>query len=183
MTTRRSSYRKSSNRKLLYHLLPVVFWLLAIGGTLVPVVLSLSTFDFHLSTNYYWGFLVVSIVLVCITILGRILRQTSTVEQCFQVAVLLGIASYWLPTVLFLILPMIGYLYYRHLFDRHSFLAMLVGFGMVAVWAAVLIFLGWIANPWAAFWAIENAWGWIPAGAVLLAWLASTIARQNLRER
>jgi hypothetical protein len=53
----------------------------------------------------------------------------------------------------------------------------------VAVWAAVFIWLGWIDNPWAHFFAKENAWGWIPAGAILIAWLATTIARQTLRER
>ena len=162
---------------ILYHLLPAVFWLLAVVGTTLPLLWI------SVPENYLWGFLVVSLVLSCILILGHILRQTSTVEQCFQVAVLLGIASYWLPTVLFLILPMMMFLYYRHLFDRHSFLAVLIGFGLVAIWAAVFILLGWIANPWANFWAIENAWGWIPTGAILLAWLASTIARQNLRVR
>ena len=167
--------RRTQN--ILYHLLPVVFWLLATGGVTVPL------FWVSVPQNYLWGFLVVSIVLVCITILGRIMRRTSTVEQCFQVSLLLGVASYWLPTVLFLIIPMTGYLYYRHLFDGHSFLALFVGFGLVAIWAAVFILLGWIANPWADFWAIENAWGWIPTGAVLLAWLASTIVRRNLRER
>ena len=162
---------------ILYHLLPAIFWLLAVVGTTLPLLWI------SVPENYLWGFLVVSLVLSCILILGHILRQTSTVEQCFQVAVLLGIASYWLPTVLFLILPMMMFLYYRHLFDRHSFLAVLIGFGLVAIWAAVFILLGWIANPWANFWVKENAWGWIPTGAILLAWLASTIARQNLRVR
>ena len=162
---------------ILYHLLPAIFWLLAVVGTTLPLLWI------SVPENYLWGFLVVSLVLSCILILGHILRQTSTVEQCFQVAVLLGIASYWLPTVLFLILPMMMFLYYRHLFDRHSFLAVLIGFGLVAIWAAVFILLGWIANPWANFWVKENAWGWIPTGAVLLAWLASTIVRRNLRVR
>lgn len=168
---------KRQTQVILYHLLPAIFWLLAVVGTTLPL-LWVSVPD-----NYLWGFLVVSLVLVCIVILGHIMRQTSTVEQCFQVAILLGIASYWLPTVLFLILPMMMFLYYRHLFDRHSFFAICLGFGFVAIWAAVFILLGWIANPWANFWAIENAWGWIPTGAILLAWLASTIARQNLRVR
>ena len=95
---------KRHTQELLYHLLPVIFWLLAVSGSVLPLVwLSLPT-------SYLWGFLVIAIVLTCITILGRIKRHESSVEQCFQVAILLGVASYWLPTVLFLMLPIWGYL-------------------------------------------------------------------------
>ena len=98
-------------------------------------------------------------------------------------AIVLGIASYWLPTVLFLTLVFWGYLIYRNLFSMRSFLATLTGYAAVAIWAAVFIVMGWISNPWAAFFAKENALGWIPLGAILLAWLFSTIARQILRVR
>ena len=168
---------------MLYHLLPVVFWLLAIGGSLVPVVLSLSTTNYQLSSFYYWGYLVAAIVLLCILIVDRIKRHTNSVEECLQVAILLGVASYWLPTVLFVIVPIWTYLIYQNLFSFRSFIATLIGLIVVAIWAAVFIYLGWIANPWEAFFAKENAWGWIPTGAALIAWLASTIARQILRVR
>ena len=169
---------------MLYHLLPVIFWLLAVVGTLVPVVLSnFSPLTSHLSPLYYWGYLVTALVLFCILIIGRIKRHSSSIEQCFQMAVLLGVASYWLPTVLFLTPVFLAYLIYKNLFSFRSFLAAVIGFATVAVWATVFIVLGWIANPWADFFAKENAWGWIPTGAILLAWLASTIARQILRER
>jgi len=170
-------------QNMLYHLLPVVFWLLAVVGTLVPVILHFTLYTIHLSTNYYWGYLVVALVLFCIVFIGRIKRHSSSVEQCFQIAILLGIASYWLPTVLFLTLAFWAYLIYQNLFSFRSFLASVLGFALVAVWAAIFIFLGWITNPWTAFFATENAWGWIPTGAFLLAWFASTIARQILRVR
>jgi len=166
---------------MLYHLLPVVFWLLAIGGALVP---ALPFFNNQLpNANYYFGFLVALIVLICIAVIGRIKRHTNSVEECFQVALLLGIASYWLSTVLFLIIPIWAYLIYQNLFSFRSFLATLIGLMIVAIWAALFIRFEWIANPWAEFFALKNAWGWIPTGAALLAWLASTIARQILRVR
>ena len=168
---------KRRTQELLYHLLPVIFWLLAVSGSVLPLVWL------PLPTNYLWGFLVIVIVLTCITILGRIKRHESSVEQCFQVAILLGVASYWLPTVLFLMLPIWGYLYYNHIFDLRSSLSTLIGFALVAIWASVFIYMGWIANPWADFFAKENAWGWIPTGAILTAWLASTIAHKILRVR
>lgn len=100
-----------------------------------------------------------------------------------HMGVLLGIASYAMPTVVFLTLPVWAYLIYRNLFNLRSFIATLLGYALIAIWAAVFIALGWIGNPWACFFASENALGWIPLGAILLAWLASAIARQQLRIR
>ena len=121
--------------------------------------------------------------LLSVIILRRIPRHTSSVEECFQVALLLGIASCWMPTVLFLILPVWGYLIYQNLYSLRSFTATLIGFATVAVWVGVPVFLGVIGNPWADFFATKNLWAWIPTGAVLIAFIASTIARQNLRVR
>ena len=174
--------RPLSNRnKWLYHLLPAVFWLLAIGGSLVPALLP---FTFRLSPfNYYSGYWVAAIMLIIIVFIGNIKRHASSVEECFVMALLLGIASYWIPTVVFLTIPVWAYLIYRNLFSGRSLLATFLGYAVVAIWAAVFIFFGWIANPWAHFFALENALGWIPLGAILIACLASTIVRQNLRER
>ena len=104
--------RPLSNRnKWLYHLLPAVFWLLAIGGSLIPMLPSLN---FQLSTiNYYSGYWVAAIMLIIIVFIGRIKRHSSSVEECFVMALLLGIASYWIPTVVFLTIPVWAYLIYR----------------------------------------------------------------------
>ena len=177
---------KRHTQVILYHLLPVVFWLLAIGGSLVPVFLWYFyevDFDGDVNYSYFYGFLVAAIVMCCICIISRIMRHSPSVEQCFQVSVLLGIASYWLPSVIFLILPIGGYLIYQNVFSMRSFVAALLGFALVAVLAAVCVYLGWISNPWATFLATKNLWAWIPTGAVLLAWLSSTIAQQILRVR
>lgn len=174
--------RPLSNRnKWLYHLLPAVFWLLAIGGSLVPALLP---FTFRLSTfNYYSGYWVAAIVLIIIVFIGSIKRHASSVEECFVMALLLGIASYWIPTVVFLTVPVWAYLIYRNLFSGRSLLATLLGYTLVAIWATIAILFGWIANPWEHFFALENALGWIPLGAILITWLASTIVRQTLRVR
>jgi len=160
---------------MLYHLLPVIFWILAVGGSLIPFAFGIP--------RYAFGYIPIVFVLLSIVILGRIERHSNSIEECFQVAVLIGIASYWLPTVVFLIIPIWGYLVYYNVFSLQSVTATISGLGLVAVWAAVCVYLGWIDNPWAEFFASKNAWGWIPTGAVLLAWLASTIVRQTLRVR
>jgi len=93
---------------------------------------------------------------------------------------LLGISSYWLPSVLFLLLPIWGYLIYQNLFNLRAFLATLIGLAFVAAWVTVLHLLHILQYP------LEIAYNWyvwIPTGAVLLAFIATTIARQTLRVR
>ena len=165
---------KRATQNMLYHLLPVVFWLLAIGGSAVPLFFSLE----HL-----WGYIPAVLSLFCMMIITRIRRHAESIEECLQVSLLLGIASYWLPSVLFLIIPIWGYLIYRNLFSFRSILATLIGLAIVAIYAFLGIYLEWISNPWAEFFAIKNLWAWIPTGAILIAWLASTTAQQNLRVR
>ena len=182
---------------MLYHLLPVVFWLLAISGSVLPLLLAAPDSPFS-SLPYRHGkglgylfrhALVVTEevialpALLVIAIMARIQRHSSSVEQCMHMGVLLGIASYAMPTVVFLTLPVWAYLIYRNLFNLRSFIATILGYALIAIWAAVFIALGWIGNPWDHFFALENALGWIPLGAILLAWLASAIARQQLRIR
>ena len=160
---------------MLYHLLPVIFWLLAVGGSLIPFAFSIP--------QYALGYIPVALVMLCIFLLSRIERHSDSIEECFQVAILIGIASFWLPTVVFLLVPIWAYLIYYNVFSLQSVTATISGLGFVALWASLFIYLGWIDNPWMEFFAQKNAWGWIPTGAFLLAWLSSTIARQILRVR
>ena len=162
--------RRTQN--ILYHLLPVVFWLLAAGGIIIWEILDLQSSIF----NYVPALL----ALISTALIHRIPRHTSAVEPCFQMALLLGIAAYWLPSVLFVILPIWGYLIYRNLFDLRAFLATLIGLATVAVWIVVGNALSLFTFHFSL---ANNLFAWIPTGAVLLAWLASTIVRQNLRVR
>lgn len=167
---------RRQTQTLLYHLLPVAYWLLAIGLSVVPLF-------FGVPHAYVYGFYVALPVLLSGATLRRIRRHSPSVEQCTRMALLLGVASYWMPTVVFLTIPAWGYLIYRNLFDSRSLMATLLGYLCVAIWAAVAIVLGWIANPWAHFFAAENALGWIPLGVILLAWLATIVTREQLRIR
>ena len=158
---------KRQTQEILYHLLPVVFWLLATGGSV-------------LFYREWQGYVVALLALICAWLIRRIKRHASSEEECFVVAILLGIAAYWLPSVLFLILPVWAYLIYQNLFSLRSFLASLIGFAVVAIWIAVLsVFQLATFN----FQLAHNVRAWIPTGAVLLAWLGTTIVRQTLRVR
>jgi hypothetical protein len=183
---------KAVNRKLLYHLLPAVFWLLAIGGSLLPLLpitndQSPVTNDQSPITNYLLGYAVSLVALLCILIVSRIKRHTNSVEECFVVALLLGVAAYWLPTVILLLLPIWGYLIYRNLFSFKSFMASLIGLATVGIWLFVLYqspitnYLSPITTHQSPI--TNNLSAWIPLGAVLLAWLASAVTRHILQER
>ena len=157
----------------LFHLLPVVFWLLAIGGSIVPFIL-------HFSTDYLYGFLVAGIVLLCTWMLTRIKRHGSSLEECFIVSILLGIASYWLMTVIFLAVLAGLYLHSRNLLEWRGVMAMIVGFALVAIWAAVLDQTNLLPYSLSLTDHIDR---WIPTGAVIFAWTAATIARRSLHVR
>lgn len=166
-------------------MLPIVFWTLAVAGCVgIPFLLdSLGLQDPTFNANYWWGFAATGLVLCDIVILQRLDRHEIAIRDAYSTALLLGIASYWLPTVLFLMIPMMGFLIYRNHFNFRSLMAILIGFATVAIWATVAIMMGWISNSWAYFFAPESAWGWIPVGVVLIAWLSSTIVRQTLHVR
>ena len=166
-------------RKWLYYLLPVVFWLLAIGGSILPLFLSNSE-AVQQRSGLIAGFLVAAIALLGIFIISRIKRHTNSIEECFQVALLLGIAAYWLPSVIFLVIPIWGYLIYQNLFSFRAFMASVVGFATVAIWYAVFHFLSLFTFHLSLDY---NLHAWIPTGAILLAWLASAIVRNKLQIR
>ena len=168
-----------NQRILLRRLLPAIFWLLALGGSIAtPFIFRLS-----LPANYWWGFIPTAFVLLCIVIAQHIDRHEPYVSQMFQITVLLGIASYWLPTILFAIVPFYAYAIWKGKMNFRSFLAVLIALTMDALYATIFVYLGWIDNSWVHFFEPDYAWGWIPVGAIFIAWLASTIVRQILRER
>ncbi|MBQ6723738.1 MAG: hypothetical protein IJQ84_04395 [Paludibacteraceae bacterium] len=164
---------KRSTQTLLYHLLPIVFWLLAIGGIVLWEILS--TFNLQLST-----YIPAVLVLLSMLIIRHIPRHTDSTTQCFQVALLLGLASYWAPSVLFLMIPIWGYLIYQRLFSLRAFSASLIGFACMAVWIVVL---NQLHITHYTLHIVNNLFAWIPTGSVLFAYIASTIARQILRVR
>ncbi len=160
---------------MLYHLLPVAFWLLASGGIVVWEILSPFTFHFSL-----FNYIPAALSLLSAAIIRRIPRHTESVEQCFVVALLLGIAAYWLPTVVGLMILIWFYLIYQNIFSLRSFLSSLLGFACVGVWFFVLSLFPFIfhLSPFT-----YNLSLWIPTASILLAWFFTVIIRKHLRVR
>ena len=170
---------KQRTQSILYHLLPVVFWLLAIGGTVVPLFLPILNSPFSI-LNYLIGFPIALVVLFVIFLVSCIKRHTNSVEECFVMGLLFGIAAYWLPTVVILTLPVWGYLIYQNIFSLRAFFSTLIGYATVAIWIFVLYQFSILNSPFSI---LNSLPAWIPLGAILLAWLCSTIARQKLSIR
>jgi len=122
--------------------------------------------------------------MLSMAIIRRIPRHTESVEQCFVVALLLGLAACVMPTVVALIVPVWLYLIYQNIFSFRSFLASLLGFACVALWAYVFAFF----NLQPSFFILpssilSNFPLWIPTAAVLMAWLGTVLIRKHLRVR
>lgn len=160
---------------MLYHLLPVAFWLLASGGIVVWEILS--PFAFHFSI---FNYIPAALSLLSAAIIRRIPRHTESVEQCFVVALLLGIAAYWLPTVVGLMILIWFYLIYQNIFSLRSFLSSLLGFACVGVWFFVLSLFPF---PFHLSPFTYNLSLWIPTASILLAWFFTVIIRKHLRVR
>ena len=156
--------------------MPVVFWATGMGGSLVPVFLL----ENGVHPNYLWGYLVSVLLLIPELMVSRINRHESSEESCFWIGLMVGISSYWMPTAIFMVIPFWIYLVTQNLFTVHGFVATGVGIGLVAIYAALAVWLGWIDNVWADFFSVDHLWGWIPIGAAILAWAASALARKVL---
>lgn len=173
-------------RMILYRLLPIVFWLLAISGGVIPLVLY-YTGVIPLSSvahrSYLFGIFGAGVTIYLFSLMAHIPRHTSSVNECFKMALLLGMISYGMPTILFLTFPIWIYLIRQNVFSFRAFSSTILGYTILAINAAVGVWLGWISNTWANFFAIDCLWGWIPVGSVIFGYLAATIARQTLRVR
>jgi len=176
---RRRGVMTYQTRVILRRGLPILFWLLALGNSIaIPLGIGAS-----MPRSYWCGFAAGVCILLSCHALRKVDRHNPSSEEIFATSVLLSIGSYWLPTVLFLLIPAWGFLIYVNAFSHKSLLATLLGCGTVAIYAVILVYFGLISNPWSDFFSSDYSWGWIPAGAMWLAWLGSTIARQILRER
>ncbi|MBR4263506.1 MAG: hypothetical protein IKQ48_02905 [Paludibacteraceae bacterium] len=167
-------------QNILYQTLPIVFWLLAglvsvLGWVLSPLAWSL--------TNLLAYTLPPLMALVIMWVLTSIRRHGDSKEECFWTGLLIAIASYWLPSVVFLLPVAWGYLIYRNIFSFRSFLATWIGFAVVAVWVAVFDYAGILKMPSFLGRAGVDFLPWVSTGSVIVAFVASTIARQILRAR
>lgn len=124
------------------------------------------------------GQVLTSILLLVVSVYQHIDRHRieSVAEKTFMIAILLGVASYFLPSSILLIIPCVLLLMYRQSFDGQSLLAILIGFGVVAIYAAIFIWLGWIDSVWFDFFSMQTLGRWLFPGTLLVAYIINAIA-------
>lgn len=93
--------------------------------------------------------------------------NSSASEETFLATLLIGIVSYWLPSVLCSLLLVIILLILRKSFDGRSFLAIFIGLLLVAIYMGLFIYLGWIDRVWSQFFAPDTLNNWIPIGMIV----------------
>ncbi len=160
-------------RQILRTTLPIAIWLLAAVGIYC---------FYRFSPNPRWeGAL--GLFLITPLYQRAVARHATCAKESFIAALVIGIASYWIPTVI-LLTPLIGWRiasYYTVQFK--DVLAFLLGCATVAIYAVLFITLGWCRNRWACFFCPYLLWGWIPLLLVYFATKSAKIAHNWFKIR
>ncbi|MCQ2323761.1 MAG: hypothetical protein MJZ53_02780 [Paludibacteraceae bacterium] len=114
-------------------------------------------------------------------------RRGAWAKEICSSVICLGIASYWLPSIVFLTPLVWAYVaHWRFITDR-MFIATALGYGIVAFYAAIAIYLGWIDNPWKCFFCWKWAYRWIPVVLITLGiagtWFILTYFAENRQKK
>lgn len=131
-----------------------------------PFLLSLSAMQ---QWHEDWAVQVIILLLNMVLLVFQNIDRhqfRSAAEHTFLMTLLLSIASYWLPTVLLLLLPILFILILRNTFDSQALFAILIALVVVLIYAGLAYWLGWIEPVWLH--GLE--WGylsrWLPVLAV-----------------
>lgn len=102
-------------------------------------------------------------------------RFRSAAEQTFMMTLLLGIASYWLPTLVLLLIPIVLALMYRNTFDGQGLLAILLGLATCVIYIGVAYLFSWIELPWLNFFDPQINLRWVEVLALVVSFVVVVI--------
>lgn len=92
-----------------------------------------------------------------------------------MMTLLLGIASYWLPTLVLLLIPIVLALMYRNTFDGQSLLAILLGLATCVIYIGVAYLFSWIELPWLNFFDPQINLRWVEVLALVISFVVVVI--------
>lgn len=110
-------------------------------------------------------------------------HQDAAPEEAFLASLLAGIASWWLPSLLFLLPFQYMFLQYRRAFDGRTFSASLMGLSVVALYAGLAIWQQWIPLSWYPFFRFSDLWTMVPTLLLLTIVIVLTNVQQDRRVR
>lgn len=100
--------------------------------------------------------------------------NASAAEETFLASILIGLMSYFLPTLLFSLVLVYIILARRQSFDGKAFLASLIGMLLVALYAGIAIWFGKIDFVWADFFSTATLTRWFPLALMILSILLNS---------
>jgi len=106
-------------------------------------------------------------------------HQNSAPGEAFIATFIGAIASWWLPSLLFLLPFQYLFLQYRRAFDGRTFSASLMGLSAVALYAGLGIWQEWIPLSWYPFFRFSDLWTMVPSVLLLVIILVLTNVQQD----
>lgn len=110
-------------------------------------------------------------------------HQDSAPEEAFIASLLGGVASWWLPSLLFLLPFEYLFLLRRRALDGRTFSGSLMALLVVAIYAALAIWQEWIPLSWYPFFRLSDLWTMVPILLILIVIFVVTNVQQNRRVR
>lgn len=151
-------------RQNIYKSLPVALPLLA--GLLCLAVWLLAPADGRRAL--LWGLIPAALIGLAISVLFKVEKhQDAAPSEAFLSSMLGGIASWWLPSVLFLVPFQYFFLAYRRALDARTVSASVMGFAVVALYAGLAIWQAWIPVSWYPFFRFSDLWTMVPTVLLL----------------
>ena len=130
------------------------------------------------------GLIPSTLVGLAISILFSVQKhQDSAPEEAFLASLIGGIASWWLPSLLFLLPFQYLFLQYRRAFDGRTFSASLMGLAAVALYAGLAVWQQWLPLSWYPFFRFSDLWTMVPTLLLLTIVLVLTNVQQDRRGR
>lgn len=125
-----------------------------------------------------WSIQLMIMVLEAVVYVLANIREYQTeqaTEEAFLSTLLILIASYWMPSLVLLMAVVLAYLIYRRQLTGHVLMALTIAVALVLIYAAPLIYFGWISFTWQTFWRADTLLYWTAPALLTLPLVLNTI--------
>lgn len=131
-----------------------------------------------------WGLVPTVLIGLGIQVLYSVEKhQDSAPQEAFLATLFCAVASWWLPSLLFLLPFSYLFLNYRRAFDRRTFSASVMALVVAALYASIAIWQAWIPMSWYPFFRLSDLWTMIPTVLLLVVVIVITNVQSDRRAR
>lgn len=131
-----------------------------------------------------WGLVPTVLIGLGIQVLYSVEKhQDSAPQEAFLATLFCAVASWWLPSLLFLLPFSYLFLNYRRAFDRRTFSASVMALVVAALYASIAIWQEWVPMSWYPFFRFNDIWTSIPVLLLLIVVIVLTNVQPDRRGR